>query len=56
VAALCHSFAIHLLEKGVVRYIQELLDYEGSETAEIYSQITSKGWNKIKSLIDDLKI
>jgi site-specific recombinase XerD len=39
-----------------LRYVQELLDYESSKTAEIYSQITSKAWNKIKSPIDDLKI
>jgi site-specific recombinase XerD len=57
VHTLRHSFATPLLEKGVdLRYIQELLGYESSKTTEIYTQITHKGWNKIKNLIDDLKI
>ncbi|MBK8564684.1 MAG: tyrosine-type recombinase/integrase [Saprospiraceae bacterium] len=57
VHTLRHSFATHLLEKGVdLRYIQDFLGHESSKTTEIYTQITQKGLQKIKSPLDDLDL
>lgn len=54
--SLRHSFATHLLEKGVdIRYIQILLGHNSSQTTEIYTHITHKGWEKIQSPLDFLK-
>jgi len=50
-----HSYAMHLLESGIdLRYIQELLGHKSSKTTEIYTHVTEKSLQKIKSPFDDL--
>jgi len=50
-----HSYATHLLESGTdLRYIQELLGHKSSKTTEIYTHVTEKSIQKIRSPFDDL--
>ncbi len=50
-----HSYATHLLESGTdLRYIQELLGHSSSRTTEIYTHVTDKSIQRIRSPFDDL--
>jgi len=50
-----HCFGTHLLENGTdLRYIQSLMGHESSKTTEIYTHITTKGFDQIQNPLDNL--
>jgi integrase len=50
-----HSYGPYLPEAGTdLRYIQELLGHKSSKTTEIYTHVSTKSLQKIRSPFDDL--
>jgi len=52
-----HSFATHLVEKGIpLHVVQDLLGHASIKTTEIYLHISNKFRKELKSPLDDLNI
>ena len=52
-----HSFATHLLQNGTdLSYLQHLEGHQSSKTTEIYTHVTSRGWEQLNSPLDHLTL
>jgi integrase/recombinase XerD len=50
-----YSYATHLLESGtVLRFIRELLGHKSSKTTQLYTHVTAKSIQNIRSPFDDI--
>lgn len=49
-----HSYATQLLESGTnLRYIKDILEHRSSKTTEIYTHVSTKSLQNVKSTLDD---